>query len=829
IIGGGITDANGNYYLQIKNLNAKIIVSFIGYTSFEFEVQGREVIDVELTASSIQMDEIIITAESGVSSLTGLAQRDITSSQVRIDMEDSRHLGVVSAEEALQGQVSGLDIMTSGSPGAGSQIVIRGMSSLGGSTPLIVVDDIAQDIAIDESFDFGSADQEDIGDLVNISPQDIKSIDVLKDAASAAIWGSKGADGVLMITTHRGRKGKTRFEYQGKYTTNIQPPPIPMLNGDEYIMMQLEQLHNQLGLFDIPPEIAYDRDYIDFYNYNKNTDWVEEISQTGFINDQYFKVSGGGDKTRYFASMNYQTNRGTTVNQDLNRLSTRINLDYDISEKISLQVSFNYTNSIKGDNYRVGGRDVRSMAYVKAPNMSIWEYDENGEPTGEYFTPIYSYQGDGDTYFNPVAVANLSINDQNTNQAQNSFVLNYRVLPWLRFRETVSFQYLNRKSKQFLPIDAIGTDWLNDLNNGARESNQTTTRITTRSQLIFQPQFKTRTHYVSGNLIYEAEMQNTEAATLATSRGPGGDIQDPAANAPIKVINSGSSEARATSVMSNFTYKLLDRYSITLTARVDGSSKFGSNQRYGVFPSLSAGWRFSQENWLSGFDQLSNGRLRFSLGQTGKQPSSAYDRHAIFNTTSPNQYIDNRIIIQQQVQLDNLKWQTVSTGTIGLDLGFIKNRISITAEVYQKITEDILWKNYKIPTSSGYALLKWYNGGVLENKGWELFTRFGIIKKKDLNWNISFNIARNYNVFREFPENFNNEVATTIGNGEYPRRADIGQPIGTFYGFKYQGVWPSDNDVVAKDANGDVLLDVNGDPVPLNFNEQYQFVGGDAI
>lgn len=838
IVSGTITDVNGNYNLRVRNSDAIIIVSYVGYSSSEFSIEGREIIDIKLQSSAIQMEEVVITAESSFNTLTGVAERDITGSQVKVDMSDSKFLGVTSAEEALQGQISGLDIMSGGNPGSGSQIVIRGLGSLGGSTPLIVVDNIPQDIRVDDSFDFGSADQEDIGDLVNISPQDIKSISVLKDAASAAIWGSKGADGVLLITTHRGLKGKTRFEYLGKYTINTQPPPIPMLNGDEYIMMQLEQLHNAEGLFDIPAELSYARDYANFYNYSKNTDWVDAISQTGFINDQFFKVSGGGDKTRYYASVNYQSNKGTTLNTSLKRLSTRINLDYNVSRKIRFSVNFNYTNSAKEDNYRFrfdldedGSLDwvnVRQMAYIKAPNMSIWEYDINGNPTGEYFRPIFSYQGDGDQFFNPVAVANLSVNDNTENQVENSFVFDYNILTWLRFMQTLSFQYLNSKSKQYLPSDAIGADWLNNLNNRTNEVNKATTQILSRSQLYFIPRLKNQAHSFSSILMMEIEMQNSEQSGLNTSRGPGGGITDPAANAPIFQIASQSSESRGLGFLGTINYKYKDRYILNMNARVDGSSKFGANQRWGLFPSVMGGWRFSGEDWFANSPTLSNGMLRASWGQTGKQPSSAYDRHAIFNTMIPTHYIEDPIIIQQQIQLDNLKWQTVSSWNLGVDLGFLKDRITVTAEIYQKVTEDILWKNYKIPKSSGYVTLKWYNGGMLENKGWEFYTRVDVMRKERFSWNINFNIASNTNTFLEFPENFNNEVATNLGNGQFPRRADIGQPVGSFYGLRYQGVWPSDEDVVALDANGDLLKDVNGNAVPLTYNQQYAFVGGDA-
>ncbi len=264
---------------------------------------------------------------------------------------------------------------------------------------------------------------QDISNMINIALQDIKSITVLKDAASTAIYGSQGADGVLLIETYKGRLGKVQFDYQYKGSVNFQPPSIPMLNGNEYIMLQLEEWHNSDGVFNIPPEIAYDKDYAGFYNYSANTDWVKAVTQIGYTNDHYLKFSGGGEKTRYYTSFDYVNDVGTTINTGSRRFSTRMNLDYYLSRKLVFGINFNYTNNSIDGNYQVykGYGDygdpnsywnVRSMAYIKAPNMSIWEYDAYGNPTGEYFTPINSYQGGGGTYFNPVAVAKLGKSNQ---------------------------------------------------------------------------------------------------------------------------------------------------------------------------------------------------------------------------------------------------------------------------------------------------------------------------------------------------------------------------------------------------------------------------------
>lgn len=838
IIKGTITDMNGYYVLRVTNPNAIIGFSFIGYKTKEIPLNGQTELNVELEPESFAIDEVVVTAESTADRLTNVAQRDLATSTATVDMSEVTQMGAVSAEEALQGKVSGLDIMSrSGDPGSGSSIVIRGQGSLGNSRPLIVVDGIPQTQVSSRDIDLSSADTEDIGDLVNIAPQDIKSIQILKDAASAAVWGSKGADGVLLIETFRGRKGKTRFDYQGKYTWSLIPPPIPMLNGNEYIMMQLEQWHNARGIYQIPPEISYDPDFVDFYNYTANTDWVEEVTQNGFINEQYFKINGGGDRTRYFASVNNHINRGVTIGTSLKRITSRMNLDYNVSRKIRFAVDFSYSNSYREDNYEFRVYDeirernirtnIREMAYMKAPNMSVWEHDSRGNLTGEYFTPIESYQGLGTDYFNPVAVGNLSTNDVEENRIMNNFTLNYNIAPWVRFMQMVSFQYVNQKRSRFLPHNAIGADWLEPENNEQYELNRADNQIITRSQLFFTPRLD-ETHSLGGMIMLETDQQDYEYTWSEGGTGPTTDIQDPASNAVIRNIRSGSGITRIVGTMVNVNYKYNDKYMTSLNLRGDASSRFGSNNRWGVFPSASAAWRFSEEPWIESLRFLTEGKLRFSYGHTGKQPGGAYDRHAIFNTLSPGQYIENAIVVPYQVQLANLKWQTLKSSTLGLEL-YLLERIDITAEIYSKVTEDLLWRNYQIPYASGFDRLRWYNGGKLQNQGWEFMLDVVALRRSNLQLRLNFNVSNNVNTFLEFPENFNREIDMSIGNGKYPRRAQEDLPIGSFYGFRYHGAWPSTEDVVAMNADGSTITDLNGDPVPFTYRGAYKFQGGDAI
>jgi TonB-linked SusC/RagA family outer membrane protein len=838
IIGGTITDANGNYNLNVTNLNAIVMFSYIGYKAQEVSLNGRTDLNVELVPESFDLEEVTITATSTADPLTGIAERNQTTSRVRIDMGDSKHMGAVSAEEALQGRVTGLDIISaSGDPGSGSSIVIRGLGSLGNARPLIVVDGIPQAVAVGSDFDFSSADQEDIGDLVNIAPQDIKSIEVLKDAGSTAQWGSKGADGVLQIETYRGKKGKTRFDYQVKYTWNFQPPPIPMLNGDEYIIVQLEELQNARGIFEVPSEIAFDRDFIDFHNYNKNTDWVDAVSRNGFINEQFFRLSGGGEKTRYYASVNLHDNTGTTLNTSLRRITTRVNLDYNISQKLRFSVNFSYTNSFKEDNYiftvfnevtdRYESTNIREMAYRKAPNMSIYEYDALSRPTGEYFTPIYSYQGIGTQYFNPVAVGNLSANDIDENRVMNNFTLNYNIRPWVRFQQMVAIQYINQKRSRFLPYNAVGADWLNGMINQAYENNSSDMEIITRSQLYFTPRISSD-HVLSGTILFETDQISNEWSALMGRNGPVTEITDPAGNLPVNYIASGTSETHILGLLASANYVMKDRYILFANIRTDASSRFGTNSRWGTFPSMGVAWRFSSEPWLGRFAFLSDGKLSYSYGLSGKQPRGAYDRHAIFNTVNPGQYIEKPIIMQLQVQLANLKWQTLYSHNLRLDVGLFDNRITFSGEIYDKITRDLLWNNYQIPKSSGYTQLNWYNGGSVENRGWEMAFYVNPLRKGQFNLNFNFNISHNTNTFLEFPENFNTERDQNLGNAQFPRRATLGQPIGSFFGVRYLGVWPSDEDVVALNADGNVLLDHKGDPLPFSYKGTYRFMGGDA-
>lgn len=830
VVNGTITDADGNFVYQMKNAGNTMKVSVLGYQAKPFKPNPAKAIIIELTSTDIELNEVTVSAKArSDNQLTNISERDNASSRVKIDLMEMKDEGIISAADALQGKVPGLDIISaSGDPGSGSQIVIRGLSSMGNSKPLIVIDGIPQD-NVPSAFDMSSANTEDISNLINIALQDIKSIEVLKDAASTAIYGSKGADGVLLIDTYRGRMGKVQFDYQYKGSVNFQPPAMPMLNGNQYITLQLEEWHNSVGVYDVPDEIAYNKDYVDFYNYSANTSWLAAITQNSLTNDHYFKISGGGEKTRYFTSISYVNEGGTTINTGARHFSTRINLDYFLSKKILFSVQFAYKNNQINRNITVNGTNVRQMAYIKAPNMSIWEHDAYGNLTGEYFTPINSYQGDGFSYFNPVAVARLGKNDSNENALENSFRLKYNIKDWLVFKETLSFQYSGTKENSFLPYNAIGVDWLSWNVNLGMEGNSSFSSIKTESNLVFDIPFKTKDHVVSGTVAWITNQGSSEWMAIQGDRTASTQIQDPAVSPQIGWIGSGQGKNSDLGALVNLNYKLKDRYMIQTVFRADANSAFGVENRWGLFKGVSVGWRFSDEPLLTNWHDswMNDCMLRTSWGVSGSPPTDAYARFATYKSTSIN-YITNPAIRPTSIQLDNLKWESVTSTDLGLELNLFKDRLYLEGDIYRKFTSNLLFPNYDIPTSSGFSQLKFLNGGEMENRGWELAINYKIVKTKDWLVSVDFNTSQNINSFTALPDNFNKESSTSIGNGEYPKLVVAGEPIGSFYGFHYLGVYPSDKDAIAKDASGNNLVDGNNNPISMTYKGTYIFRGGDA-
>ncbi|MES2881858.1 MAG: TonB-dependent receptor plug domain-containing protein, partial [Bacteroidota bacterium] len=469
-IKGAATDIEGNYILKVTNPKNKISISFVGYQSTSVNINGRSTINFSMDAGGAEMEQVIISAIRGVDNGLGAVQpRKLTTAVTSIDAKQLEEMQAASIDQALQGRLAGVDITaSSGDPGAAMNIRIRGVSSINSTgNPLIVVDGMPYETEIPGDFNFGTADEQGYAQLLNISPADINTITVLKDAAATAVWGSRAANGVLIITTKRGSRGKPSLTYSFKGSAAFLPEPIPMLNGDQYSTLIPEIFMNRNGSTlntQSAREFNYDpNDPYWFHNYSNNTNWVDAISQNGYLQDHTVSMSGGGEKARYFASIGYFNQSGTTIGTSLNRINTRINLDYTISEKIKIFTSIAYTHTNQNRNY---ADNLREVAYRKMPNMSIYEYDELGNKTPNFFSPASNIQG---AYFgldnknkvigtvNPVAMATMAKYNVLGERIVPRFQVDYSFIKSI-FKATfdVQFDINNTQNSSFLPQVASG-------------------------------------------------------------------------------------------------------------------------------------------------------------------------------------------------------------------------------------------------------------------------------------------------------------------------------------------------------------------------------------
>ena len=385
-----VTDINGEFSLQVKNPANKLKISFVGFTAQMLPIEP--VMNVKLEDSST-LAEVVVTAQKVMNDGTmPIPIREISGAMQTINTKAFEGVSVSSIDDALQGRLAGLDIVNaSGDLGSGSAMRIRGSGSINSnSTPLIVLNDIPYESHVDGSFDYANATSKQFANLLSINPEDIEEITVLKDGASAAIYGSRGANGVIMIKTKRGVKGPPKVQYLFKFSAHKQPRGRKMLNGDDYTMLMKQAYFNprqDVNAADIP-EFNYDPTFSEYYEFNNNTDWVDAVTQYGYTYDNTVNITGGGDKARYRVSVGYLNQSGTIIKQHLDRISSLMNLDYQVSDRLRFSTEFSLTHSKNKQNYKENwdSEGLLDIAYRKMPNVSIYRHDAQGNETDESST-----------------------------------------------------------------------------------------------------------------------------------------------------------------------------------------------------------------------------------------------------------------------------------------------------------------------------------------------------------------------------------------------------------------------------------------------------------
>lgn len=751
---GTVTDMNGRYSLEVPE-GGVLQISYIGYNTQEVKVGSGDVVNVSLREDSEALDEVVVIGYGTVK------KSDLTGAVGSVQMKDVSQVGITSADRALQGQIAGVQVNArTGQPGESMMIRVRGSNSLaGGNEPLYVIDGMPVEKMNSD-----------------INPEDILSMEVLKDASSTAIYGSRGANGVVMITTKRGRTGDTVLEYNGYVGVSSLRKKLDLLGKDDYIAMVNEVSQNDGNGIAITPEQAA---------MLPNNDWQDLAYQTALTHSHQVSVSGGTDKTKLYSSLNYMNQEGIIKGSDYNRFALRINGDQKLARNLSLNASiaYSYGTQNTANSNADGWGAIAYTAMVMAPIQEI--RDADGKYTNFSGTPW------GGT--NPVGMAELYKNKTVNSRLLANMSLIYEIIDGLTFRVNAGAEVNAGSSDRYIPI---GLSAGGKLDGDASKSKSNYYTIINENILTYDKRFnKNHALNLMGGVTFQTYQYNDlggsgtgflrdvyETNNLGVASTPG-------------TPSSGYSDYRMASFLGRANYNLMERYLLTVTARYDGSSKFSKNHKFAFFPSAALAWRLSEENFMQDIDWLSNLKLRASIGQTGNQSISPYQTFARLGTSGPI-FGDGKDIGfgLSSMANDDLKWETTTQTDIGVDFGFFSNRLNIGFDYYWKQTRDLLY-NATLPPSSGYSSML-RNLGRIDNKGFEISINTINMKGK-VNWTTNLNITSNKSIVKDLGSDvYGNKIQridAPIGGGNwFP--LFVGKAPFQLYGYEIEGIYQTDEE-----------------------------------
>lgn len=813
-----ITDVNGNFQLAIKNPKNKLVVSYVGYKTFSQVIGSQTNFQIQLKDAN-ELGTVTVTAKQrfrgdGLS----IPKDEVSVATQTMNMEIVDGLAFTSADEALQGQIAGLDIVAnSGNLGAGTTMRMRGVTTINGSSePLIVVNGNIMDVPDAKDTDWSTATEETYSSLLSINVNDIESIDIMKDAAATAIWGARGANGVISIKTKRGKRGKIRIDYNFSLQGNWQPKGYNLLSGDEYTMLMKEELYNPTQNPSATTninELNYNKSWAEYNNWNDNTDWVKAVTQTGWNQSHGLTISGGGEKAVFRISANYDHQTGTIIKQVLNRFSTRLNLEYYVSDKLKFTTEFPLTYTKNQKNYA----NILGKALSMAPNMSIYREDGNGIDTNEYYIMLPSAEKDeygssisGTSSLqlksvrdigNPVAIANLAWNNESTYRITPDFRINYYFLgnddhkTRLDYEGQVYLDIFSKSNPTYCPGSLSTNGWKDNSYNLYTMDDYNSFQFQTRHQLIFTPKFKNED--IAWMMLgrWELTSGTSYGQNVSERKLPLG-AQSPTLPAEISNMSTSNGEWRSMAGVFSTHLSYKGRYNADFTVRADGTTRFGDNNKWGYFPGMSVRWNISDEPWMKWSRKvLSMLAFRPSWGVNGRTPSSEYLQYAKYaagsqygngNTLLPSTRVDG-------LQLSDLKWEKTTSWNMGANLGLFDDMIEADFNYYYKKTKDLLNPGVAISSQTGYTTLAWKNIGSMENKGWEFnITAKKFIKAGKFSMDASFNVAQNFNKITEMDQTVLdgiNEDWSADSRSKYFKRIQVGNALGSIFGLRHKGVY----------------------------------------
>jgi TonB-linked SusC/RagA family outer membrane protein len=771
---GTVTDGSGRYSLDVSSPNAVLIFSSIGYNSEKAEVNGKNVINVRLLPDIKQLEEVVVVGYG--------TQRkvDLTGSVTSVSGRDLTKSSTTDPLIALQGKAPGVDIVpVSGQPGSGIKINIRGVQSINASSnPIYVIDGIIT---------------ESVG---NINTNDIETISILKDASSTAIYGSRAANGVVLITTKRGTKSApviTFNTYQSVRTkSNLMPK---MLNSDQFLGLLEESYRNSNQKVPNTDSIA-NIYYRDANGKLTNTDWMDVIMQPGSLQYYDLSVSGGSEKSTYFTSVNYLKEKGVILGQGQSKLNFRFNSNHKVNTFMEFGNTLNlYSNenfgfpSLDYTNY-ANNPNPYMLAMRKVPLTKPYEED------GGYGFP--RYQGLEYRYIPPHLIANEYKRSSEDRGILGNIFLNFNIVKGLTFKPSVSIEYNNNFGSTFLPTVNLPNTESRNVNSIAKASSRYL-HWQTDYMLNYDRTFNDK-HHIALLAGYSQEEAQYEYLNGSRDGSPIDEVQYLNAGNPATSANTnGYSDWSFVSYLGRINYEFQSKYLFQATIRRDGTSRFVKKNLWGIFPSYSVGWVLSKEKFFEGLTGTVNLlKLRASFGTLGNAlVAGSYPTYSSLNSTT---YILNETVVPgytfRNAINEDLKWETTHKKDIGLDMDMFDSRVSLSASYFISNTVDLLY-NKPLPPSSGKGGSITVNGGEVQNKGIEII--LGLKNNySDFSYDVSFNFAAQ-----------KNEVIDLAGQELTSAGLKVGYPVHSYYGFRTNGIIKNQNDLEnAPFRNGRSLGDV---------------------
>ncbi|MCF0188167.1 MAG: TonB-dependent receptor [Bacteroidaceae bacterium] len=795
------TNLDGEYTLEIPAGVKQIQVSYIGFVTETIGINGRKVIDVTLKEDDKTLNEIVVVGYGT------MKKSDLSGASVTIGEEALKGSVITNLDQAFQGRATGVTaVTTSGAPGSASSIRVRGIGSINSNQePLYVVDGVIFQGGGQSGSDLGLGDRmgngkvSTVSPLSTINPADIVSMEILKDASATAIYGAQGANGVVLITTRRGKSGDAKFSYDGMIAVNRQSRRLDMMNLREFATYYQDFVREGWIL-----ERQATQTYKDPSILGNGTNWQDAVFQTAIQHSHQLSAQGGNDKVQYYVSGNYMNQEGTIIGSKFNRYSFRANLDAQLKPWLKLGLSATYART-KDDLKRADGEEgVIRYSLTTLPDMPIYGID------GKYYSEVR----EGYQTPNPVALANLNSYTIERRKLTGNIFAEISFLKNLVLHTELGYDISGSNAETWEPTVDLG-GWKKASNQDRWQSNNNT-YWQLKNYLTYTGKFGE--HNLTAMIGQECWESSWKYQWLSGQNLPLNDVHNPSlAEKTDKDGGSGFGSTSMASFFARLNYNYNDRYYATYTFRYDGSSNFGPKNRWAGFHSFAVSWRFSNEAFMKNLTWLSNGKIRFGWGQTGNANIGAY-RWGVSLSVMPS-------ALGQSYRPDGLpneaiKWETQQQFDIGLDLGFLNNRINFTFDWYRKESKDMLM-NMQLPSYLGTqgnqsSALKSPAGnfGTMRNTGVELELKAIPVRTKDFEWetDLQFSINRNTLVALQ-----GTTSASIIGYGQWSdvvAVSSIGSSMYNFYGYEVEGVYKDFNDIKNSPVNtlysSSCYQDVNG-------------------